>query len=404
MQLDTERMSYADWYKWRDGKLDSLFAIPPTAINGLALVKPGEITTRWNYFNAVSRFFADAMLANQPVSTSARPDDTDTARLLERLSNHWAVSGECCILTINGIHRAIRPDYLWPVLNEYDREVVDRFLIVYPKVNERGGTEGEARVIEYHPAIGQAWDGIREWRAGWVANEPYGDPIQIDSLHWISTGDGFYDSISGIVREIIVRMNMMQVALNSVAVPLLQIDIDALDSGAFREGISLQRVAERGKTGLGITVQPPFEGESEAKYIERSGTGLREAMDYVRLLLSQLAVITGVPDYIFGVNLANPTRETERVLFAGQAKVNRFRREVERVFGELGLDITFPSEPFVTYGERQAATLRNLDAGIIHPSEAREALGLGDLPTSNFESLSGYVGKRQGRVGNGNPN
>ena len=370
MDLQQERLQYADWYNWRENNLTTLFAIPPTAVNGLSMVKPSEISTHWNYFAAVSRFFADAMLAVNPNITN------DANRLLHNLADHWSVTGECCIVSQNGINRAVRPDYVWPIANKFDRELIDKYLIIYPEVAENGTPQNRAEVLEYHPSSGEGYIGVRQWRHGWVADHPIGQPISIDNFIWINTKDSFYGAIKGIVREIIVRLNLMQMALNMTAAPILQIDVDNLDSGEFRtSGLTPATTAASAKTGLGLTIQPPFDGESEAKYIERSGTGLREAMEYIRLLLSQLAVITGVPDYIFGVNLANPTHETERVLVSGQTKVGRFRREITQAFDTLNIEITFPSEPFVTSKERQTQIIELLNAGIIDLDTAKGMFG-----------------------------
>ena len=47
-------------------------------------------------------------------------------------------------------------------------------------------------------------------------------------------------------------------------------------------------------------------GPSPSSYIERSGTGLQESLEYVRLLLGQLGILSGVPDYVFGIQLGRP--------------------------------------------------------------------------------------------------
>ena len=85
--------------------------------------------------------------------------------------------------------------------------------------------------------------------------------------------------------------------------------------------------------------------------------------------------ISGVPDYVFGVQLGRPANETERVLFAGQAKVNRFRRNVETALAVVGLPIKFSGEPFVTRNERINAILNEYEKGVATLNEVRTALG-----------------------------
>lgn len=372
MELEQKRLRYRDYFSWYEGNLDSLFNTPATQVNGLSLVKSTEISTKWNYFAATSRFFADSMISNQPDMPY------EASILLRDLSEHWSVAGECFIVSsVEGV-RAVRPDYVFPILNPYDRSIIDEYVIIYPKVDKRGNEGDSARVITHNVAKGVTYIANRDYRHGWIADFPLGAQIPSISIDWIRTNDGYYHDIEGIVREIIMRLNIMQITLNSVAIPILSIDIDALDSGEFQRGITPTIVGNRGKQGLGLTIQPPFEGETEARYIERSGTGLVETMDYVRLLLSQLAVITGIPDYIFGVNLSNPTQETERVLVAGQARVNRFRRAIERAFEAIGYAIAFQTEPFVTASERLASVITMIEAGIMTVEEARASLGYMD--------------------------
>lgn len=125
---------------------------------------------------------------------------------------------------------------------------------------------------------------------------------------------------------------------NTTSLPLIQLDKDSVADGELRGGnVNLAVVKELVTSPLGMNLTPPFSGEEGARYIERTGTGLQESLDYVRLLLGQLGVLSGVPDYVFGVQLGRPNNETERVLFAGQARVNSFRRELETPWAEPAL-------------------------------------------------------------------
>lgn len=404
--MDVRRSKYADYFDWFEGDMDTLFTgIAATKINGLRLVKPNEISTRFNYFGAVSRFFADAMIADVPeLSVPAQV-------LLSDLTEHWSVTGEGFIVP-NGTSglRAVRPDYVFPVMNEYDKEIVEKYVFVYPQrldgrnpgsnLPESSFTAGaansgsptfrnatpyanKARVIEYDVVSGMATDDIRDYRYGYVADAPATNPQPFGPVYWINTGDGVYQDMEGIIREINVRLNVLQLSLNATAYPLLQIDIDSIAGGSLQGGASSEKLSAAADHGLGITINPPFLGEEGAAYVERSGVGLNESIEYMRMLLGQLGVISGVPDYVFGVQLGRPANETERVLFTGQSKVNRFRRDIEHVFGEVGIDLKFGTEPFVTRGERLGAIIREVEAGIIQVNEARAALGYAALAAGN---------------------
>ena len=75
------------------------------------------------------------------------------------------------------------------------------------------------------------------------------------------------------------------------------------------------------------------------------------------------------------MQLDRPAAQTERVLFAGQAKVNRFRRNVEEAFKLMGWDVEFTNEPFSTKTERVNAIINQFKEGIITKDEIRKALG-----------------------------
>ena len=375
MLLDKRRQQFADFFDWNDGVLDSLFnEVSPNNVNGLSIVPFSKMSTQFDYFGAVTRFFSDAMLSDMPVIPQPY------AALMENLTEHWAVTGEAILVGGNGQYRAIRPDYVYPVFDNFDRDKINKFLFVFPKneyhdFKNRLGYAKEARVIEYDVATGRATVAVRVLRGDDLADTPVGESIDIGRVFWIKTNDGVYYKIRGIVREVIVRLNILQRFLNSVSNSLLQIDKDAISGGIFERGISQSVINEEMDKGLGLTVDPPFVGESEPKYIERLGTGLTESMEYLRMLLGQLGVISGVPDYVFGVQLGRPANETERVLFAGQSKVNRFRRNLELVFNEIGQPVKLGAEPFVTYKQKVETLVEEYKNGLITREEYRSMRG-----------------------------
>ena len=381
MRLQNQRLAYRHHFDWFEGRTQSLYQVTPTAVNGLIIVPPALISTRFNYFAAVSRFFADAMLGDLPFM------QPQSWSLIENLTEHWSVTGEACIVLGPTGYRAIRPDYVHPQFDPYDRDTVLSYVFVFPMRQDLNGDgygyADKARVITYDVATGAAKISIREYREGYVADDPIGEPITLGPVIWIHTNDGVYADMEGIVREVTVRLNILQIALNSVSFPLLQIDTDAISKGALQTGVTSNAVTAAAQNGLGLTVDPPFIGEEGARYIERTGEGLRESLEYIRVLLGQAGVISGVPDYVFGVQLGRPANETERVLFAGQAKVNRFRRDIELAFSMIGTPIKFAGEPFVTRSERIRAILEEHEKGVSTVNEAREGLGRPPLPGGN---------------------
>ena len=228
----------------------------------------------------------------------------------------------------------------------------------------------------------------RDYRTGFVADSPMGDRVDIGQVIWLDTKDGIYAQMDGMVREINVRLNILQQFLNTVSKSILQIDTDAISGGTVQRGQNQEALNRIAAHGLGLTVDPPFVGEEGSRYVERSGQGLTESLEYIRMLLGQLSVISGVPDYVFGVTLSQPNNDTERILFSGQAKVNRFRRNIETAFRLIGYTLKFASEPFTTRAQKLNGIVRQYEAGLITLNEARIALGYTPLATGGEELVN----------------
>ena len=386
MLLDKKRLDLENYFEWRRGDLRTLLSVAPTQVNGLSLVPPEQISTYFNYFAAVSRFYTDAMLGDIPDMSS------EQINLLTQMTEHWAVAGECCVaVSQNGNKRAIRPDYVFPVHDKYDKDTIEKFVFVFPYVPENTSVYGsKARVIEFDVKTGASTVNIRDYHGGYVSDDKNGaEDAGLSDVIYISGEDSLYKDISGIVREVIMRLNIMQVALNATAFPILQIDTDSIGSGTLQDGISQQKLNSIVLGGLGLTILPGLIGEQNTQYIERAGTGLAESLNYLRMLLGQLGVLSGVPDYVFGVQLDRPAAQTERVLFAGQAKVNRFRRDVEDAFKLMDWDVHFTNEPFSTKTERVNALINQFDKQIITKEEVRLALGWDTPNRSVIDRLRG---------------
>ena len=392
MLLDRRRLAYQDYFDWYEGDMTSLFnELQPDNINGLALIPPAHLSTRYNYFGAVSRFFIDAMLSDLPTITPSE------RLLLERVTEHWGVTGEACIVQASNGLRAVRPDYVFPVYDQYDKDTLSKIVLVFPErrpdqnqgtsdfdfgsvpETNRTGYADKARVIEYDVATATATMAVRNYTRGNVEDFPKGEAVDVRNIVWINTKDGVYNQMSTLVREITVRMNIIQRFLNQVSNSVLQIDTGAISSGDLNRGVTLDGVNQAADKGLGLTVSPPFIGEEGARFIERNGAGLSESLDYMRMLLGQLGVISGVPDYVFGVNLGRPADETERIMFTGQARVKRFSESVELAFSMVNLTVKLPSEHFVTAATRVSRLLEQFDKGAITLNELREALGRSPL-------------------------
>ena len=331
--LDKDRIEYANYFKWFKGDLDSLFNItPPTLINGLSLLDINDLSSTLNYFSASSKFYINALLSDVP------EDINPYFKMLERMVTHWSVTGEYCLVVENGVINTIRPDYVFPIRKPDNEDVITGYYFIFPMPD----TNAKARVIQYDIATGIAFQSERTFAGNHLEDVNTGIPVGIQGVLYEDTGSGFYKDIAGLVRELFVRYALLQLSLNSSAIPLLQIALDGIGGGLLgADGITPARIAGLGKTGLGMAIPPPFTGEEGARYIERSGVGLAEAMGYIRIILGSLAMMSGVPEYVYGVSLSQSTAEVQRVMFMGESRVNRMKRALTDTFGQLGIEISF---------------------------------------------------------------
>ena len=388
MFLDPFRIPYSKYFDYYEGRLDALFRVPGNAVNGLGFLQTPStgngVSTRFNFLSVLSRFYSAAVLADLPVANAA------TYKLIHQATEHWSVCGETLLIVQDGQVRTVRPDFVWPIRSEFDRETLDRILLVYPRRDTQAGdwenavtTSSKAMVIDYEVETGRAWQSIRDYSPGVLGDGPRGQEVDVGKMVWIKSGEPPYVTVESTVREVCIRLNILQLALNSTSVPILQVEKDCLGDGQLKnQQPTLETVANiTTNSPLGLTAKPPFAGEEGARYVERAGQGLSESIEFVRLLLGQLGVLSGVPDYVFGVQLGRPNDESERVLFAGQARVNAFQGALKDGLEQVGIKVDFNYDPFITSQKRIANVTAQLSAGIISQQEARLALGWPEAPT-----------------------
>ena len=382
----TQRM---DWYRWHSGDTADIWRGAASQVNGLAFIPPETAAVGFNYFAAQSKFFSDAMLSEIPAGVG------DAYNLLRTMTQDWAITGEAVLVKAAGEWRAIQSRYFMPYPRRDDSERFERYFFVFPILTEANTLTAEARVIEVDGETGEAWTGIRNWTGGWVG-EPRGmeERYPLEQLIWLRSDDGAYGEMRDLVGQVNMRMAMLQANLNRATYPAIAMEQFLLMDRSLRpwhtgsgntpqwnpritdwdaEGRDL---AEKMSRGLGPVIELQGIDQDKPSYIERQFTLPDQALEYLRLLLGKLTIISGVPDYIYGVNLGQPAAETERVLFAGQAKVNRFRRQVSDAFAVMGREVEWVTEPFVTRTQRVDLLLKLLESGVIDVGEIRKALGL----------------------------
>lgn len=343
--LDKDRIEFSKYFEWYNGDFDKLYNVPPTLVNGLSLVeRPTDLLTRLNYFAASSKFYINGIMDNIPDVLEPYYE------LVERMVTHWSIAGDYCLVIQDGVVNTIRPDYVFPIRRKDNRDIITGFYFVFPIPD----SPQRARVIQYDNLTGKAFENERDFYSNMLEDKTSGTPVEIQEVIYESTG-GYYKDIEGLVRELNIRLALLQLALNSTAIPLLQIATEGMGGGLLgADGITPLRVAGLGKSGLGLVVPPPFTGEEGGRYIERAGTGLEEALGYIRILLGSLAVSSGVPEYVYGISLTQSSAEVQRVMFMGQSRINRLQRAMKNTFAKLGISVEFPDA--TVGGDSNAAT------------------------------------------------
>lgn len=393
MLLDPSRVRFSTYFDWYENTIDKLFQVNPTLINGLGLIGQQNVAmgSTFNYMQVISRFYHSAVMNDVPRVNNS------LISVIDKATEHWSVTGEACFILQQGNIRVVRPDYVFPIRDPYDRDRIRKFIFVFPYIDTQTGNFANdpigtthAQVIDYDVATRQAFMATRQYTAGNLADEPIGDAVDIGEVFYIETSGSLYPTIEALVREVSVRLNMLQLALNTSAIPILQVDKDSINDGALRGSVSLEDWQKQITKPMGLQISPPFSGEEGTRFIERAGTGLTESIEYIRLLLSQLGVLTGVPDYVLGApQLGRTSSETERTLFIGQARVNTYRRVLENILKDMGQNLRFVGEPFVSRSERLQLITDQLAAGVLTINEARNALGLGPLPQGGLDPGAG---------------
>lgn len=367
IRLDPERLEYAKYFEWRDNRLQTLFdGVDASQVNGLSMIQPKEIPVEFQFFSAMSRFYYDAALTDIPQTLTGHYD------VVRRLVYDWSTTGEYCVVVWDGDLKAVRSDFVFPIISPYDEDEVLGYRFVFPETDlDTGATTGKARVIVY--ANGNAVEDVRNYYGGMLDDDMEGNaPVPLTAVYHSDTGDGIYPAIADIVREISVRMAFMSSALNSSSFPILQVDTAMMSKA--KNVRSARDVAVGARTGLGLIVSPPFIGEEGARYIERLTNTASDSMAYINQLQTMLVAFTG-----YSIQPLNDTDDIERTMSTAITRVNRLRRSLESTFAQLGVaDAIWSSQPFGTRKSRMDSVRQMLEAKIITPEEARTALGVGE--------------------------
>jgi len=212
------------------------------------------------------------------------------------------------------------------------------------------------------------------------------------AIHCFDTDESFYPEMKSLLREFIVRINALQVSLNSSIKPYLFIPSGVINAPVFA-GMSSDDLAKvqmdftsekanplsSDRWGRGGVIEGSLAASVEPKFVERTGAGLSESFDYLTELAAMMSLSSGVPNSVFGVtrgSVGETHSSRERTIFAAQSRVNKVRRLLIKLFREsLGITLEFPHDAFASVNSKFDSALQAYNSGIITLNEAREALG-----------------------------
>ncbi len=368
MFFDEKRSLFHQYKDWYDGKHSSLYtSLSPSVSNGLKHIPPANAVTYFNAFSLISRFYNDQFLADLPVGFHNG--------FISRMIRDWSITGDCAYMLYQGRLMDIPARNIVPIYDSTGD--LERWIIYRPIKSHTTPLFDRARVINYNVQTGQASLTIRNYRPGWIDDTPnIGSPVSVSNLRYITTDDDLYADLRNSIIEINIRMNLINVSLNSSSYPVLQIDTNSVSNGKYRgKAVSTAELFTLVNDGLGITITPPFTGETGASYVERSGTGLTESLEYLDKIMHNLGIQSGVPDYIFGIRTGNNS-DSERVLLTAAARIGSFRLLLASALAEIGITLPLSAEPYVSRSQRVQTAINLFEKGIIGLQEARQVLGL----------------------------
>lgn len=129
----------------------------------LGLIGAENVGTQFNYLQALSRFYSAAVLSGLP-----RLDGGVTS-LIQKRAGHWSVTGECVLIRGPEQIRAVRPDYVFPISDPYDQEMIRRFLFAFPQWDTQQGvwdnrviSSTRATMIDYETDTRRTFRSVRD--------------------------------------------------------------------------------------------------------------------------------------------------------------------------------------------------------------------------------------------------
>lgn len=122
---------------------------------------------------------------------------------------------------------------------------------------------------------------------------PKGQAFNVGQVVGVPSGQPPYVALEGVVREVSVRLNMLQLALDTSSFPVLQIDKELITAP------------------LGLTTDPPIGERQGATYMNALAPAWLNPVKYIHMPRGQMAVLSGVPDHVLGSQVSRRAPESD---------------------------------------------------------------------------------------------
>ena len=404
-----ERKRYMDWYNMR---YSSLYTNKPDISNGRQLLDDSEDLLLLPLFKIASDFYNNAGMAEEPVISS----DTDTGtrwiqenegRLLKALrrgTKYWSIQDYAVFVAENDFIRAIDPTYYFRVGLPDQKDALVGHIIAYPwreksieelKTQTFDGVPDRITVIKlYNNDNGDRISTHQEFHYdGQVIGAPTTAETEsaVTAVCVAGLGDSWYGDVQHLAGRIMIQQSLILDDINRyrnqvryLPASVLQIVRNALKVGEelpdfkmIQEFINKQK---RLTVGLGSDDPQPDASYKEVLDLESAFRSLETDYDL-------FYITSGLPptSYGIGVGRGESGYAREKAQDAASARVRAYRSDLAECLPELmvasgapvsGLyTVNWSSPPFEDRNSKRESVIQELQAGIITPEEAREALG-----------------------------
>lgn len=398
----TETYEQAQWWAWYNNIFDTLLPAP-SINNGLALFERGDLI-KLPLFEQASNFMSSAVLSELPTGTAdteagtAWLTDNDLLldRTLRRGTQYWSVFDTGIWTAEPGLITAINPLYYYRVGTPEQPDVLAGHIIAQPyrQLDETERLNPMATRVPNRIRVLRHYQGQSTVQVLHYSGETVGEPITPEEASPITAvcvageARSWYGGIKDTAARILIELTNLDQDFNLFRnrIQYIPSSADAATRGelernnrptnarAVRDEIMKQ---VRPLIALDAEDVPPAGSNEE---LETSGL-----FEELRFLFDLYYIASGLPPSSFGIGIGRGesgiARETAQT--GATSRASAYRRDLQRCLPELAVAAGMPGKamfnwttpPFMTRSQRQADIIQLLNARIITPEQAANALG-----------------------------